>query len=72
MRLFTLIFYWKSKNLTMSSKRKKHNNTETSDFIGKKVILDKLKSGNGSISVAREFRLNESTIRSIKKNEISI
>lgn len=38
----------------------------------KVAILDKLKSGQGSTSVAKEYGLNESTVRNIKRMEVSI
>lgn len=35
-------------------------------------ILDKLRSGDGSTSVAKTFGLNEVTVRTIKKKEAEI
>lgn len=41
--------------------------------LDKKIqILDRFKNGDGSTAIARQFGLNESTIRTIKKNEEKI
>lgn len=41
--------------------------------LGQKAdILDRLTAGEGSTSVAKDYNLNESTVRSVKKNEAKI
>uniref|UniRef100_A0A8C4Q776 HTH CENPB-type domain-containing protein n=1 Tax=Eptatretus burgeri TaxID=7764 RepID=A0A8C4Q776_EPTBU len=63
----------------MSAKKKGDESCSKSDvkrqritLVQKVEILDKLDKGEGSSSVARGFGLNESTVRTVKRNETKI
>lgn len=57
----------------MSAKRKEIPKQRKTISLEKKIeILDKLKSGRSSTSVAKDYGMNEATVRSIKRREDSV